>query len=67
MKAGQNIAAVGIATAAGAVLGLVQVTAAELTDITTLGASFEAGNERIQGVPVTRDGSAAGRRDHGRM
>jgi hypothetical protein len=36
MNVARNITAVSIAAAAGAVLGLVQVTVAELMDITTL-------------------------------
>lgn len=53
MSAVRNTTAITVAAAAGAVLGLVQVTAAELTDITTLGADFGGGNDRIQGAQVT--------------
>jgi hypothetical protein len=53
MNAVRNTTAIIVAAVAGAVLGLVQVTAAELTDITTLGADFGGGNDRVQGVQVT--------------
>jgi hypothetical protein len=53
MSAVRNTTAIIAAAAAGAVLGLVQVTAAELTDITTLGADFGGGDDRVQGVQVT--------------
>jgi hypothetical protein len=53
MNSVRNTTAIIVAAAAGAVLGLVQVAAAELTDITTLGADFGGGNDRIQGAQVT--------------
>jgi hypothetical protein len=53
MSAVRNVVVVSVAAAAGAVLGLGQVAAAELLDITTLGADFGAGAERTQGVQVT--------------
>jgi hypothetical protein len=53
MSAARNTAAIIIAAVAGAVLGLVQVTVAELTDIATLGADFGGGNDRVQGAQVT--------------
>ncbi|GAB2826255.1 hypothetical protein GCM10027176_33330 [Actinoallomurus bryophytorum] len=53
MSAVRNTTAIIVAAAAGAVLGLVQVTVAELTDITTLGADFGGGDDRVQGAQVT--------------
>jgi len=53
MNVARNLTAVSVAAAAGAALGLIQVTVAELMDITTLGADFGAGAERTQGVQVT--------------
>jgi hypothetical protein len=53
MSAMRNVTAVLVAAATGAALGLVQVIAAELLDLTTLGADFAAGAERTQGVQVT--------------
>jgi hypothetical protein len=48
MSAARSTTAITVAAAAGAVLGLVQLTVAELADITTLGADFGGGNDRIQ-------------------
>ncbi|MDN3355643.1 hypothetical protein [Actinomadura sp. DC4] len=53
MNALRNVTALSLAAAAGAVLGLAQVAAAELTDITTLGADFGGGDDRVQGVQIT--------------
>jgi hypothetical protein len=53
MSAVRNTTAIIVAAAAGAVLGLAQVTVAELADITTLGADFGGGDDRIQGVQIT--------------
>ena len=53
MKAVRIIVPLGIAAVAGAALGLLQVTVAELTDITTLGGDFGGGNDRVQGAQVT--------------
>jgi hypothetical protein len=53
MSAARSTTAITVAAAAGAVLGLVQLTVAELADITTLGADFGGGNDRIQGAQIT--------------
>jgi hypothetical protein len=53
MNAVRNSIVLGIAAAAGALLGLGQVKVAELANITTLGADFGAGDDRVQGVQVT--------------
>jgi hypothetical protein len=48
MNAVRKTTAVILAAAMGAALGLVQLTVAKLADITTLGADFGGGNDRIQ-------------------
>lgn len=46
-------AALGATALAGALFALAQVALAELLGVSTLGAEFSAGNERVQGVQVT--------------
>jgi Na+-transporting NADH:ubiquinone oxidoreductase subunit NqrE len=53
MNAVRNTTAIIVAAVVGAVLGLLQVAVAELADITTLGADFGGGNDRVQGAQVT--------------
>jgi hypothetical protein len=53
MDTARTATALGVAAVAGAALGLAQVAVAELAGVITLGAAFEAGNERVRGVQIT--------------